>query len=324
MIGKPQGDVVFLVDDSGSMGGAIESVKNNIDFIADRLGAALDYQIGIMPLDYAGSGPRILTPATDSLPWVHNAVAKLNASGDGELGPDGIVSAFDSRTGLRAEAASCLVLVADEPTQWYSHTVAEATQALADNDATLFSIVTMTANARNQEYRDMATGSGGAVFDIAEFVKDPQPLLDALTTQCVASVVERPDLSVTVGDGLAEVTQDGSGVHTVVVSNDGMVDATGVALTLDVTGPASLGAVSGSGVATPLPGGGSQVAWPGFALAAGATASFTVAWSPAAGAVPGDLVEVVARVADDGLNGADLSPANNTASDSTVVVATPG
>ncbi|MDR2566847.1 MAG: PKD domain-containing protein, partial [Bifidobacteriaceae bacterium] len=323
MIGKPQGDIVFLVDDSGSMGSPIASVRNNIDFIADRLGAALDYQIGINPLPYTSAGPRILTPATDSLPWVHAAVAKLNANGSGEYGPDGIVRAFDSKMGLRPEAASCLVLVADEPTQWTSYTVADATQALVDNDATLFSIVTMTANAGNQEYRDMATGSGGAVFDIAAFVTDPQPLLDALTTQCVASVVERPDLSVTVDDGLAEVTQDGSGTHTVVVSNDGLVDAAGVELTLDVDGPVNLGAISDSGVATASAGGGSQVAWPAFGLAAGATASFTVGWSPSADAQPGDLVEVEANVADDGLNGADLSPANNTASDSTLVVATP-
>jgi PKD repeat protein len=321
MIGRPQGDVVFLVDDSGSMAGAISSVRENIDFIAGRLGIALDYQIGVMPLNYEGSGPRILSAATDSLPWIRKAVGLLDTNGNGELGPDAIVSAFDSRTGLRPEAASCLVLVADEHTQWSAYTVADATQALADNDATLFSIVPTAASAGNQEYRDMAIGSGGAVFDFTDFVRNPQPVLSALTTQCVASVADRPDLSVTVEDGLNQVAQDGSGTHTVVVSNDGLVGAIGVELTLDVDGPVSLGSVSGSGVVTPLAGGGSRIAWPAFGLAAGQTASFTVGWSPSAGALAGDVVSAAAQVVDDGSNGADLSPANNSTLDTTVVVA---
>jgi PKD repeat protein len=322
-IGKPQGDVLFLVDDSGSMGGAIAGVRNNIDFIADRLDVALDYQIGVMPLNYANSGPRILVPATDSLPWIHDAVARLNANGSGELGPDGIVSAFDSRTGLRPEAASCLVLVADEPTQWRNSTVADATRALEDNDTTLFSIVTMGANAQNQEYRDMATNSGGAVFDIAEFVKDPQPLLAALTTQCVASVAERPDLSVTIDDGLTQIALDEASTHTVTVTNDGLVQATGVEAVLDLTGPAQLGTVSGNATVTQTGAETWRVTWPAFTLPPGDSISFTVPWSPALTALPGEEVVAAVEVADDAANGADLSPANNQATDSTALVAPP-
>jgi hypothetical protein len=298
-------------------------VRNNIDFIADRLGTGLDYQIGLMPLDYQNSGPRILSPATDSLPFVHSAVAKLNTSGNGELGPDAIVSAFDSRTGLRPEAAACLVLVADEPTQWYSHTVEDAAQALADNDATLFSIVTISSGASYQQYPQLATDSGGAVFNISAFVSDPQPLLDALTTQCVASVAERPDLSVVVDDGLDQLALDESGTHVVEVSNDGLVDATGVEVSLELSEAASVGAVFDGGVVSALPGGGTRVVWPLFGLAAGASKSLTVSWTAAASAQAGDVVSVVARAVDDGVNGADLSPANNQASDSTVFVAVP-
>ncbi|MDR0625945.1 MAG: PKD domain-containing protein [Bifidobacteriaceae bacterium] len=324
-IGLPQGDFVFMVDDSGSMAGPIAAVRNNIDFVADRLGDSLDYQIGVMPLNYANSGLRIYSPATDTLAQVHAAVGKLNTSGGGELGPDSIVSAFDSRMGLRTEAASCLVLVADESTQWRNSTVDEAAQALADHGSTLYAVVPEKAvdGGSNQQYKDLAINSGGTWFDLNDFVKDPQPLLDTLTAECVAFVAERPDLSVTVDDGLTQLARDLPATHTVTVTNDGLEEATGVQATLDLAGPLANISVSGDGTASQNPGGGVAVTWPEFALAAGDSVSFTVAWSPAAAALPGDLVEALARVGDDGAKGADLSPANNEARDSTVIVAVP-
>ncbi|MDR1634232.1 MAG: VWA domain-containing protein [Bifidobacteriaceae bacterium] len=326
-LNKPQGDVLFLVDDSESMAGAQASVRTNIGFIAEQLGTTLDYQIGIMPLNVAGGSarPRIYAPATDSLDWIHDAVGRLTISPGGELGVDTIVDAFETRVGLRAEAPSCLVLVADEATQQSLHTVQQAADALAANRGTLYSIVPTTpvAGGSNQEYRDLATNSGGAVFEFSSFVSDPQPLLQALTTQCVASVLELTDLSVTVGDGRTEVGQTGSGVHTVTVTNHGTTDAAGVALELEVTGPVTLGQVSGQGVAAAMPGGGSKITWPAFNLAGGATTSFTVAWSVSAGAQLGDLVEASAQVSDDGANGADITPANNEARDVTTVTAAP-
>ncbi|MDR2453056.1 MAG: VWA domain-containing protein, partial [Bifidobacteriaceae bacterium] len=324
MLGKPQVDVLFLVDDSGSMSGAQEGVRNNIDFIADQLGAALDYQIGIQPLNIWASGtlgPRIYLPATDSLPWVHEAVSRLSVNPGGELGVDSIVNAFDSRLGLRAEAASCLVLVADEPTQAEHHTVAEAAQALADNDATLYSVVPLRNTAGNEAYRDMARDSGGGVFEFDDFVEDPQPVLEVLMNGCMASVTQRPDLAVSVDDGLAEVALNGASTHTVTVANNGLVGATGVELELALGGPAAPGAISGGGSAAAQAGGGYLVTWPPFSLAAGATTSFTVTWSPAAAAVVGDEVEAVAAVGDDGANGADLTPANNQDSDTTLIAA---
>ncbi|MDR2566119.1 MAG: PKD domain-containing protein [Bifidobacteriaceae bacterium] len=323
--GKPQGDVVFVVDESWTMGAYQDAVAANLNVIAGTLAQSIDYQLGLVGFGaYAHSNEveHIDLPATDSLADFAAATSRLERNGANEWGTDAIVYALGSRVGVRPEAATCLVLLADEHTQIRNVSVAETAQALADNDATLFSVINPRVDTI--DYQNLATGSGGEWFDIAQFAADPQGVLDGLLAGCVASVTQRPDLSVTVDDGLTQVPLDGAGTFTVTVTNDGLVDATGVDLVLESTSPFTLGAISGSGTAAaPTGGGGDVVTWPSFGLAAGDSVSFTVGWSPLPGTQPGDVVSVEARVEDDGLNGADLSPANNQASDSTTVVAIP-
>ncbi|MDR2372815.1 MAG: PKD domain-containing protein [Bifidobacteriaceae bacterium] len=323
-IGKPQGDVVFVVDESTTMGPYQNAVAANLNLIADRLAQSIDYQLGLVGFGtwaHANEREHTHIPATDSLADFAAATASLQRWGANEWGTDAIVYALDSRMGIRPEAASCLVLVADEHTQVRDVSVAQTAQALAEGDAALFSII--NPNTNSVDYRDLATNSGGAWFSIADFAADPQPVLDALLTGCVASITQRPDLSVSVDDGLAATPLDRGGTHTVTVVNDGLEAATGVQLRLTLAGAVTVGAVSGSGAVTPAAGGGGEVSWPGFDLAPGASASFTVAWAPAASAAPGGAVVANAQVADDGANGADLSPANNEDADTTALTAVP-
>ncbi|MDR1634319.1 MAG: hypothetical protein LBS27_05250, partial [Bifidobacteriaceae bacterium] len=322
--GKPQGDVVFVVDESWTMGAYQDAVAANLNLIGARLAAEIDYQLGLVGFGaYAHSNEyeHIDLPATDSLVDFEEATGRLQRNGANEWGTDAIVYALGSRVGVRPEAATCVVLLADEDTQTRAVSVEDTAQALAAADATLFSVINPRANTVG--YQDLAVGSGGEWFDIAQFAADPAGVLDALLTGCIASVTQRPDLSVAVDDGLGQAALDESGAHTVAVVNDGLVDASGVEAVLELSGPVELGAVSGGGVASRGPGGVWRVVWPLFALPAGDSAEFTVAWAPGVGAVSGDEVRADVEARDDGANGADLSPANNVAWDVTVLVDPP-
>ncbi|MDR1440793.1 MAG: PKD domain-containing protein [Bifidobacteriaceae bacterium] len=321
-IGKPQGDVVFVVDESNTMGPYQDAVVANLNLIASGLAQSIDHQLGLVGFgstSHAAQAPHTHVPATDSLADFAAAAASLERLGIDEWGTDAIAYALGSPMGVRPEAASCLVLVGDEKTQTRNTSVAQAAQALEDNDATLFAIINPRVDTA--AYRDLAQNSGGAWFDIAEFVKNPAPVLTALTASCVATITQRPDLSVTVDDSLAQTPLDRPAVHAVVVSNGGEVTATGAELSLDLTGPVEVTAITGSGQAAPATEGGWRITWPAFELEPGDSATFTVTWAPSAEAAPGDVVTAVAQVHDDGASGADLFPANNQDSDNTALVA---
>jgi PKD repeat protein len=320
------GDIMFLVDESGSMASHQQAVRDNLSFIAGQLAASnIDYHIGLagMARRPYGSGPAILEmPSTAHFADFADATGLLDQSHGSDLAIDSIVQSFASRFGYRPEAAKCVVLVMDESTQGpNTATAAEAAALLAEHEATLLAVMTPGGGAYGQDLAGLATDSGGEVFALADFAADPQAVLDSLLTSCVSSVKQRPDLSVGVDDGLSRAAPGSSGAYSVTVRNDGQEPATDIALSLTLGGPQSVGAVSDAGTAV-ADAAGTTVTWPAFDLAAGAEVIYTVARSVAADAL--DDAELTATViaADDGSNGQDLTPANNSASDGTVV-ATP-
>ncbi|MDR1151627.1 MAG: DUF11 domain-containing protein, partial [Bifidobacteriaceae bacterium] len=161
------------------------------------------------------------------------------------------------------------------------------------------------------------------VFDIHDFQTDPGPVLSALLAKCVTTVLERPDLSVEVTDGTDWTNAGAAETVTVTVSNDGQIEAEGVGTTLALTGPLSITSVSDGGTFEAVTGGGFEVTWPAYALAAGATRQFEVGIGVDGAAQPADMLTYEASVADDGSRGADLTPANNTATDTTDVIGQP-
>ncbi|MDR1441973.1 MAG: VWA domain-containing protein [Bifidobacteriaceae bacterium] len=319
--GKPQADVIFVVDESGSTYPYHQPIQDRVSDIATKLAQEIDPQLGLVgfgALQKFNEAPYTVIPATDSLSDFSRALTTLDSIGGREWGTDAIVHALQSKNGIRKEAAACLVLIGDERTQTNTASVQDAANALAANDATLFSVVNPT-HWDVKAYQDLATNSGGAHFDLMQFLKDPKPVLDAVLAGCVASVVERPDLSITVTDGQAESPIGTPGTHTVTVTNGGQAPAELVETTVEVQGPVTVNAVSGGGTATPGSAGGTQITWPTTTLDPCDSITYTVDWTTTSDAKPGDVVTVTGTTTYDPSAPPDLSPANNTATDTTIL-----
>ncbi|MFC0197317.1 PKD domain-containing protein [Microbacterium arthrosphaerae] len=314
--GKPAADVVFLFDESGSMDPYQQAVRDNVRAIGDRLAASVDAQLGVIGF---GSSPQyrphLHVPVTHDLARFETALGELDTNGTYEPGIDAIVAAVQPDVGLRPEAGTCVVLIGDEGTQWDQKVPADARAALAASRATLFSIIKPGDGTR--DYADLATGSGGAVFDIRTFGADPQPVLDAILDSCVATVSNRPDLAVTIDDRRDEVLAGDEVTYAVEAVNTGDADASGVVVEAELPAGAVLREADGADVD------GDVVRWTVGALPSGSSfqGSLRVRVGPD-GVTPGDFA-VRASVRDDGSYGADPTPADTEAVDTDTVVELP-
>ena len=130
-----------------------------------------------------------------------------------------------------------------------------------------------------------------------------------------------PDLLITKTDGVTSAVPGDSLNYTLDISNVGNQDATGVLLTDTLPTGTTFASASDGGAET-APGSG-IVTWPVVSLAAGAsftrTVSVTVDNPPPAGLAS---IDNTAVVVDDGSNGPDPTPGNNTATDVDVLVYT--
>ena len=124
-------------------------------------------------------------------------------------------------------------------------------------------------------------------------------------------LVAAPDLAVALSDGRLTVHPGSTLVYRAVVSNHGSQGASGIELSLQIPEGASFFSASHGGSFGP-----GLVTWPAFQLAVGDSVERTVT-----ARVPSDLSSAISRLAtdatvvDDGSNGPDLDPVDNTASD---------
>ena len=316
--GLPPGDVVFVIDESGSMGTYQTKVRQNVTAISEQLGASADFQLGLVGFGdgWLNGMPHTQRPLTDSTSEFTAALGELSLSGGFEPGYDAVAHAVGDHMGYRPNAGSCVVLIADEPVQRRDVTKDQAIAAAKARNAVVLSVVNPAYSDKG--YLDLATQTGGAWFDLAAFANDPQPVLAAIIDRCLASIQARPDLSVTVDDGLDTVRSGQTTTYTVTVANDGASDVTGAVAEAEL--PPELAFVSASDGGTAA---GGTVTWPAVDLLAGETVTRTVTARLTAPVPAGtETVEVVASATDDGSIGPDLTPANNTAADRNGVIAT--
>jgi uncharacterized repeat protein (TIGR01451 family) len=137
-------------------------------------------------------------------------------------------------------------------------------------------------------------------------------------------VTAAPDLSITKSDGGAEVEPGGTISYTLTYANNGNEGATGVVITETVPANTTFdaGASTAGWSCVPDANAGSTCTLAVGALAAGSgnqVATFAVT---VADPRPTGLVQIsnTATIADDGANGTDPTPADNTGSDTTLVV----
>ena len=126
-------------------------------------------------------------------------------------------------------------------------------------------------------------------------------------------VIAAPEISITKTDGITNLDPGQTNLYTLTISNNGNQDATGVVITDTLPSTLTVGTISDSGIFT-----NPTITWPTITLAAGQSVTRTVNVTVNVPAqVPAGLETItnLATANDDGTNGADPIPSNNSTSD---------
>jgi len=142
---------------------------------------------------------------------------------------------------------------------------------------------------------------------------DPQPANDQASD--IDALGAAPDLVVAIDDGQASAAPGATIILRAQVTNAGTQDAMGVVLSLDLPAGEEFYSASHGGTLS-----GATVTFPGVSLPVGATISRAVTVRLPAD-LPPEMSELVAlaQALDDGANGAEPTPANNSATDTDAV-----
>jgi uncharacterized repeat protein (TIGR01451 family) len=197
----------------------------------------------------------------------------------------------------------------------FSHLTASVTNAIVNS---------VTYNSPTQVTLNITALTTG-MHDVTVTNPDGQGVT---AVNCInAAAAATVDLTLAKSDGGASVSPGGTVSYTLTYGNAGAISATGVVLTETVPANTTFnaGASTAGWSCTPNNNAGSTCTLAVGGVASGAsglTASFAVtAINPLAAGV--NQISNIASIADDGANGADSTPANNSASDTTPVVAAP-
>ena len=211
---KAQADVVFAIDESGSLANDQAQVLARSKEIAKTLGKQVDPRFALVGFGSSDTHAQSLTPgAGDGGPHTHSnftgvsgfssALGGLVTDGVTELGVSATSYAMSSVQGFRPNAGTCVVLITDEDSSFATTESAElpaAVAALKTRNATWFGVIpTSDSNAQRQYGPDpgsLAAESGGAVFDISDFRTDAKPVLKALLSKCAQAVIQQKQLQV--------------------------------------------------------------------------------------------------------------------------------
>ncbi len=329
----PRGDIVFIIDESGSMGDDQAEVQARINDVAAQLGFAVDFQFGLVGFGasfgnpYAGA-PRIVLPLTNDLVAFEAAVDSMVANGGFEPGFEATIMGMSEPMGFREGAGVCAILITDEDADFSSQapaTRADAVAALNARNAVFLGIVLPGAGNTNNDYGpnvgSLAQATGGAVFSITNFRTNPGPVLAAIVDDCAQAIIESapPDFEVEKSDGRDTATAGEFLTYTITATNVSVQNATGVVFTDTLPAHTTFVSASDGGSET-----GGIVTWPAFDLLSGGVAVRTVTVQVSAALPAGvEMITNTVVVADDGANGNDPTPENNTATDTTQIEAAP-
>ena len=195
----PKGDVVFIIDESGSMSDDIADVRRNIKTIAGAASGRIDARYALVAFSGVAPGvpanePFVRTDFTTAA-GLARALTESEHGAGSEMGLYATTYAFTELTGFRPEAASCAVLVSDEPPSFkrdLETDLAEARAALARRNARWFGIVLASDPLVQRTYGpaqgSLADASGGAVFSLRSFRADPSAVLAAVISRCARAV----------------------------------------------------------------------------------------------------------------------------------------
>jgi|GEM_PF-2798578 len=182
-------DIVFLMDNSGSMKDEQDAVRNHVSaFVDDLAGSGVDYQLGLCRFGASrDKGAPILEDSgglTADLQYFKNTLWSRNQTrGSFEPGWDALCEAAWGFT-FREGAHKVFILITDEtPTDDRnrgSHTQAEAAAALQGRFITAFTLVELSDDYAIADYGTIAEQTNGTYYEIL----DPlEGILDYISAQ---------------------------------------------------------------------------------------------------------------------------------------------
>jgi hypothetical protein len=192
-------DIVFVVDESGSMGSVQANLRNNIGAFANILsGGGVDATYALVGYGNAQVAPRILTNFTDPTTFA-TAAQGLQISGGTEPGYTAIAFALNgidnqaNTLNYRANSLKNIILLTDEPSngdfgqcsagRCVGGVAANATNVdtlLKDNDALLNSVLsTFPTGSTVNSYGALTTNNGGIVFNLSLFGSSNPAVVEA-------------------------------------------------------------------------------------------------------------------------------------------------
>ena len=184
-------DVVFKIDESGSMWDDIADVKANVITIFNALPAGS--YVGLVGYGTSqhggGSGqiPHVHTALTDNPSVFQIAVNELVASGGLEQGYRAVYEAatdtvYGGSLGFTPGAPYCNILITDETPNQGGNTRDQAIAAMNSCGGIFFGILPSSLFA---EAQPLADATGGQLFDLAQFRADPTMIIEGVLSACV-------------------------------------------------------------------------------------------------------------------------------------------
>lgn len=178
-------DLVFVVDESGSMGNVQTNLRNNIGAFASILSAGgVDATYSLVGYGNGAVRPRLLTDSTTAAAFA-TAAAGLVASGGTEPGYEASMAALNGGPSgtlgitFRAGAVKNVVILTDEPTNGdLAGANATTLDALLTSTGALYNGVLRGSSTINS-YSTLIGNHGGTVFDLNAFNTTDQMVIDA-------------------------------------------------------------------------------------------------------------------------------------------------
>jgi uncharacterized repeat protein (TIGR01451 family) len=317
VVGGGSGSVTFAVTVDSPLPAGITTVANSVT-MADDGGNGPDTDPG----DNTGTDTTPVTAAPDL------SVAK--SDGGATATPGSTVAYTLSYANAGTQAATGVVLIETVPanttfaagasTPGWSCAAGTCTLAVGDLAAGASGTATFVVTVVSPLPAGV-TGIANTVTVADDGTNGPDPTPGDTTGIDATPVTAAPDLSVAKSDGGATATPGSTVAYTLSYANAGDQAATGVVLTETVP-PNTAFAAGASTAGWACPTTTCTLAVGTLAAGASGTATFAVTVVSPLPAGVSDIANTV-TVADDGLNGPDATPADNTGADATPVTAAP-
>ena len=186
--GSRLADIVFLMDNSGSMASEQASIEANmIAFVNQLANSGVDYALGLCRYGASeNSGNPIIEDAgilTRDPQYFKNVVWKRNVSNGGT--EPGYYSLLESTSGFafRKGGQKIFIIVTDETPNQGGTTLAQAQSACVSNSVSVFAL---TLSSLFGTFKPIADATGGQVFDVlAKF----NPIFEYISSHVVSTYV---------------------------------------------------------------------------------------------------------------------------------------